>query len=124
MTEIWREPLNRRDLLACRIRGSLDAGPNRFAIQMDCASATLGHAATVFGSRQPKRIAKHPDKRRLRIYIDVELFAVNFEINHKQTPLCWLYGYNGFCGCRYYSRSDFNHEEDPDFLPRRARRAR
>ncbi len=85
MTQVGSESFNRRDLFAGSISNSLYTRANRFSVEMYRTRAAEGHAAAVFGSGQSQRFPEHPEERRVRIDVDVELFAVNFEINHGRT---------------------------------------
>ncbi len=63
-------------------RDQLYTRTNGFSVEMYRARAAEGHTAAIFGSGQSQRFPEHSEQRRVRIDVDVELLAVNFEINH------------------------------------------
>ena len=59
-----------------------DARTHRLAIEVDRAGAALRHAAAELGSREAKRLAHHPQERRVGRDVHRAILAVHSQIHH------------------------------------------
>src|SRR5690348_11686769 len=78
-----REPLNGGDFFADGLAHGHAAGADRDAVNMDRAGPALCNAATVFCTGQAGILSNCPKEWRIRFDIDVERFAVDCEVCHR-----------------------------------------
>src|SRR5882724_8170111 len=75
------------DLLADGVADGSLAGPNGFAVDVDCAGATQAGAATEFRAGHLQLFADDPEQRRIARRLDGHIPSVDIEIRHFSLPL-------------------------------------
>src|SRR5258706_3767839 len=83
-SKLRQQTFDRNNLLSLGARNRRYARAHCFAIEVNGAGAALSHPTAEFGSRQPKRLAEHPEQRCRRIDIDLMPFSIDVECGHKR----------------------------------------
>src|SRR6202048_2482543 len=80
---VGAQPFNGGDLFARSLADHHAARAHRDAIDMDGTGAALCDAAAIFGAGQADILPDHPKQRRIRLDVDIESFAIDCEVCHR-----------------------------------------